>query len=99
MSGVAETIGPAPADDAVVTFVARFIEGNGLGAIDGVGPHTRLEELGLDSIAVTGLLIAVREELLGSAGPPAAGILTEVPPLERVGDVAALLRTLCTQGS
>lgn len=96
---MAETLSELLNDDAVIAFVVRYIEGNGMGVIDHVGVDTSFAELGLDSITTTGLLIAARQELVVSAGLPESGPLTEVPPLERVGDLAALLRGMCEAGA
>jgi Phosphopantetheine attachment site len=92
---VAETGREPLDDDAIVTFVVSYMERNGIGAIEGVGVDTPFEELGLDSITTTGLLIAARQELIIPTGLPGTATLREVPPLERVGDLAALLRKLC----
>ena len=96
---MADTVSEALSDDAVVTFVAGYIERNGIGLIDGVGVHTSFADLGLDSITTTGLLIAAREELIVASGVPASAPLTEIPALERVGDLAAALRGLCGAGA
>jgi hypothetical protein len=91
---VAETLSKLLTDDAVVTFVARYTERNGMGVIDGISADTSLTELGLDSITTTGLLIAAHQELIAAKGLPESAKLTEIPPLERVGDLAELLRGL-----
>jgi hypothetical protein len=86
-------------DDAIVTFVVSYMERNGMGTIAGVGVDTPFEELGLDSITTTGLLIAARQELIISTGISGSATLNEIPPLERIGDLAALLRKLSTAGA
>jgi Phosphopantetheine attachment site len=96
---VAETGCEPLNDDAIVTFVVSYMERNGMGAVEGVGVDTPFEELGLDSITTTGLLIAARQELIVSTGLPGSTTLREIPPLERVGDLAALLRKLCAAGA
>jgi hypothetical protein len=96
---VAEILSELPTDDAVVRFVAYYIERNGMGAIDDISADTHLTELGLDSITTTGLLIAAHQELIPGKDQPEAAKLVEVPPLEQVGDLAQLLRRLSSAGT
>jgi acyl carrier protein len=81
-------------DDDVVAFVVLYAERIGLGKVEGVSLDTRLEELGLDSITTVGLLVEARDELTAAGRLPASATLRELPPLERVADLAALLRSL-----
>lgn len=81
-------------DEAIIGFVAQYAERSGLGPAAGVGLDTPLIALGLDSITVTGLLLTALDELERAGLVMPGTRLHEVPPLDNVGDLAALLRTM-----
>ncbi len=82
-------------DDDVVAFVAGYTERSGFGSVSDVGPDTPLTDLGLDSIAIVVMLVEAREELVATGRLPECAALRDIPPLARIADVAALLRSLC----
>jgi hypothetical protein len=85
-------------DDDVVAFVAGYSERSGFGSVADAGLDTQLAELGLDSIAIVVMLVEARDELVATGRLPECATLREIPPLARIADVAALLRSLCTEG-
>lgn len=86
-------------DDDVVAFVAEYSERSGFGSVADVGLDTRLTELGLDSIAIIVMVVEAREELVATGRLPESATLGDIPQLGRIADVAALLRSLCTDCS
>jgi acyl carrier protein len=83
-------------DDDVVALVAEYSERSGFGNVADVGLDTRLAELGLDSIAIIVMVVEAREELVATGRLPESATLSDIPQLGRIADVAALLRSLCT---
>jgi acyl carrier protein len=83
-------------DDDVVAFVAEYSERGGFGCAADVGLDTRLTELGLDSIAIIVMVVEARDELVATGRLPETATLRDIPQLGRIADVAALLRSLCS---
>jgi hypothetical protein len=81
-------------DEAIVGFVVHYTERNGLGPVTGVGLDTPLITLGLDSITMTGMLLTALDELKTAGLVVPGARLPEVPPLDDVGDLAAVLRSM-----
>jgi acyl carrier protein len=83
-------------DDDVVAFVAEYSERSGFGSVADVGLDTQLTELGLDSIAIIVMVVEARDELVATGRLPESATVRDIPQLARISDVAALLRSLCT---
>jgi acyl carrier protein len=83
-------------DDEVVAFVAGYCERIGFGSVADADLDTRLTELGLDSIAIVVMLVEARDELVATGRLSERATLRDIPQLARVADVAALLRSLCS---
>jgi acyl carrier protein len=83
-------------DDDVVAFVAEYSERSGFGSVADVGLDTQLTELGLDSIAIIVMVVEARDELVATGRLPETATVRDIPQIARIADVAALLRSLCT---
>ena len=79
-------------DEEVVAAVSSYLAETGAPAE--VTLDSRLEDLGLDSIALVDLLLRCRIELVSAGRLPAELALTEPPPMETVADLRDVLRSL-----
>jgi hypothetical protein len=82
-------------DEELLGYVREYLDSQGMdpGEVE-VRDDTELSELGLDSISIAELLLSARAGLVETGRISPDATLLELPPVQTVGDLGGLIRTL-----